>query len=171
MNQKERAYQRHLYNYLKAPIVLPNFIVWGLREMDIMTISGSGYISEYEIKTSRSDYARDFREKTFKHTTMRNFFNGDRSNWGHRIANRFWFVTPPGLARDVRGYAGLIEVDLETGAIEVIQKAPLLHREKATPKQLTKVCNAMMGYYWDAWKKRGNELTDDLPTENTESSS
>ena len=149
MNHSERTIQYHLYLFLNADVILPNTILYGLREMDLMAIMNSGYIYEYEIKTSRSDYSRDFREKRFKHRVMNGLYNGEESDWKRHVANRFWFATPPGLARDVPDYAGLVEVEMQnSNKVQIIKKAPLLHREKITQKQLMKACKRLMYPYW-----------------------
>ena len=94
--------------YERGEILLPNFF-WTHFEADILRIRRSGQVYEYEIKTTRADYFKDF-EKGFggycspitkKHALIK-----------QKEANisRFLFVVPEGLIKhdEVPEYAGLI---------------------------------------------------------------
>lgn len=125
-------------------IVIPNFFV-GRYEMDLFRLTKTGYICEYEIKISRSDYFNDFKKS---HTEYQRFQEGDlfvprrerlkmEVNKHEQIAkgkgrqNRFFFVVPKGLIEidEVPKHAGLIEFD--KGHFSIVKNAPLLHKNKS----------------------------------------
>ena len=45
-------------------VVIPNFY-FGFYEMDVFRLTPSGFITEYEIKTSRADLKNDFKKSRF----------------------------------------------------------------------------------------------------------
>lgn len=100
-------------------ILIPNFYFKGMFEMDVFKLSKSGYVTEYEIKTSRSDFFADFK-KYRKHTLMQE---------GKSVCNRFFYVTPENLIKieDVPKYAGWAVVD-DRGYVHVQKNAPLLNK-------------------------------------------
>lgn len=112
-----------------SDIVLPNYYM-GRYEMDVCKINGSQYVTEYEIKISRSDFFADFKKqhthwrdgKTVKHQQIES---------GEYVANRFYYVVPQGLIKleEVPKYAGLIEY---VGGFLEVKKAPLLHKRRFT---------------------------------------
>jgi len=112
-------------------IVLPNFFM-GHYEADVIKITGSDYVIEYEIKISRSDYFADFK-KGFRNwrnkvTTLKH----DMIKSGDHTSNRFYFVVPKGLidVSECPKHAGLIVHD---GVwLQVVKPAPLLHKRKFT---------------------------------------
>jgi hypothetical protein len=106
-------------------IIIPNFYL-GHYEMDLFRLTPAGLITEYEIKTSRSDYKADFNKELpgceGKHALM----TGKKC-----ICNRFYFVVPKKIIRadEVPDYAGLLYYKGNRG-FEVIKNAPLIHKEK-----------------------------------------
>lgn len=125
-------------------IVIPNFYL-GNFEMDVFRRMKTGYIYEYEIKISRSDFFNDFKkfrkrrkvephqnyssykffdyEKILKHDELRN---------GDGQANRFYFVVPEGLVAldEVPKHAGLIYYKSQWKTFKIVKNAPLLHKKK-----------------------------------------
>ena len=107
-------------------IIIPNFYLnW---EMDIFRMVPTGYIYEYEIKISKSDFKNDFK-KSFgysnKHEKLR--------NW-KLDCNRFYFIVPENLIKidEVPKYCWLIYF-YETPKwwyFKTIKNAPFLHKEK-----------------------------------------
>lgn len=79
-----------------SEIVVPNYYL-GRYECDLLKISSSGYLTEYEIKVSKADFKKDAEKKhkvynqstgfKTKHDIIR---NGER-------CNRFYFVVPENL--------------------------------------------------------------------------
>lgn len=121
-----------LLRYLQigtSDIILPNFYV-GVYEMDVMQLKKSGYIIEYEIKISRSDFFNDFKKNRFgsnKHEYMKS---------GKGYANRFCFVVPENMVsvQEVPDYAGLAYLckNICGGRdyIKMIKPPPIIHKEK-----------------------------------------
>jgi len=104
----------------------------GFAEMDLMSVSKSHLLYEFEIKISKSDFKADF--KKFKHLNMLN-------NITHKIPNYFAFVCPDGVIpiEDVPKYAGLWYY--KDNALKEIIKAPRLHSNKCDIKRIMeKVC-------------------------------
>lgn len=102
-------------------ICLKNFYYKGF-EADFFRLQSNGYIIEYEIKTSRSDFFRDFLKKD-KHEQIQ---SGQR-------CNRFYFVVPTCLVKiaEIPECYGLIYVN-EKGEISQIKRAKLLSKEKVS---------------------------------------
>ena len=111
---------------------MPRFYI-GNYECDVFSTTQSGYTVEYEIKTSKADYYKDFEKsnagrwavrteqasKILKHEQIR---SGERTS-------RFIFVLPVDLIGlvDIPDYAGLLSYpDFET-----IKTGKLLHKRKA----------------------------------------
>ena len=136
----EAALSMHLYEKQHSPITT-RFTGYGLSECDVISISKSDYIYEYEIKISRSDFKADFNKEKHKLMLERKCTKEIMIKENKEMikdtlyltSNYFHFVTPTGLVSidDIPEYAGLIYMD-ENLNFEVIKKAPLLHKEKAS---------------------------------------
>lgn len=100
-------------------IIIPNFY-HGIYEMDVFKLMHSGYVVEYEIKISKSDFKADFK-KGNKHSLME-----DKKC----MCNRFYFVVPEGLINinEVPKYAGLIYFT-KNEFFHIIKTAPLIHKQ------------------------------------------
>ncbi len=128
---------KRLLSYCRSgsyDIVLQNYY-YGTWEMDVMKITSAGYVIEYEVKISRSDFKNDF-NKT-QDNWLKNNSNGYdkiKNNKHQHIlegkrCNRFYFVVPDGLieSKEVPDYAGLIYFN-EVGGFRTIKNAKLLHK-------------------------------------------
>ena len=125
------------------PIFLTSFYGHGIAEADVFAINRNGYIYEFEIKRSRSDFFADFRNKPAKHRDMQSgdaikiydkWVKGKRTEDKYEIIklpNRYFFVCEDGLLTlsDIPKYAGLIHI--RNGQLYEIKNAPLLHKNKA----------------------------------------
>lgn len=125
------------------PIYLKKYDGGGMTEADVFGINRSGYMYEYEIKRSRSDFRADFKNKHYKHLILSSgkcagnydeWKNGKRT--GRQIRrigapNRFYFACEAGLLarEDMPTYAGLVYI--ENGGLREIKSAPFIHKEKA----------------------------------------
>jgi hypothetical protein len=100
-------------------ILIPNFYFNGFYEMDVFKLSKSGYVTEYEIKISRSDFFADFK-KSAKHKGL---------SEGKCQCNRFIFATPENLIEldEVPKYAGWVTVR-DNGSVVVQKTAPMLNK-------------------------------------------
>lgn len=135
----------------------PNKILDRWFECDMVSVTKSNYINEFEIKISKSDFKQDFK-KTEKHACLR----GDKTiilesgykedlSWYGR-PNYFWYVCPENLIplSDIPSYAGLMYA-LDSGHLKKIKKAPLLHREKISEEQKVRI---LRKFYFEYWNKR-----------------
>lgn len=153
--------QNALYAYLTKKghqLIIPN-IYLGHLESDLISVTAAGFIHEYEIKISASDFRADF--KKYKHTLME---NGRDQFW-----NYFWFVTPAGMisTTDVPEYAGHIEIygQLEDfshgqkGNITLIEcKRPKrLHNRKISLHQKAEIARKLEVRYWRMRKRISNQ--------------
>ena len=137
-----------LYQKGHSPITT-HFKNVGFAECDVLSITKSNYICEYEVKISRSDFKADFKKPKHKLITEKKFVN-ETVKWPYYGGNYFYFVVPENLITvdELPDYAGLIYVrnaqfgynDYPSGELkvkdimvyEIIKKAPLLHKAKAS---------------------------------------
>lgn len=98
-------------------IIIPNYF-YGHYEMDLFRLVKSGYITEYEIKISRSDYFADFK-KYKKHERFL-----DKTCY----PNRFYYVVPEDLIKEseVPKYAGLIYY--VENHLYIVKNASIIHK-------------------------------------------
>lgn len=91
-------------------------------EYDVLSLNKGGYITEFEVKISRSDFLADKKKRKFKYY---------ESKVEKLMPNRFYYVCPVYLISpdEIPKYAGLIYY-YENGMLEVVKKAPLIHRLK-----------------------------------------
>lgn len=161
----EAEIQRALnQSFRKSMAVIPNVYLFG-EESDLLRIMKNGWVVEYEIKLSRSDFRADFRRKG-KHKYMAERVVEPASYWyknnhNHRTAqspevakswtipNRFVFVCPEGLltVEDMPEYAGLYYV--KGMQVRKVKSPPLLHREKIGEGSLKRLVSVLSHRLWD----------------------
>jgi hypothetical protein len=131
-----------------SDIILPNFYL-GRYEMDVMKITRTGYLVEYEVKVSRSDFFADFKKQhevfdrwvpkgaTYREARkkmgvlpLKTINKHQETQYGRR-ANRFFFVVPENLISiaECPPHAGLVYY-LPNGRLLLARNAPLLHKGK-----------------------------------------
>ena len=129
-----------------SSIFCTNFQAMGFSECDVLRITPSNIVYEYEIKTSRSDFKADFKKK-YKHNRLSNTINKNNEyiKWsGHpSLPNHFIYVVPKDMVKptEIPEYAGLIYVEGDN--IEIIKKAPKLHNFKANETLIRTVCSLL----------------------------
>ena len=104
--------------------ILPNVMVdWG--EADLISVTAAGYMQEWEIKVSKSDFYADFKKGKHRWLARPGYTPG-----GQCTASCFWYVMPDGLVPDleVPDYAG--HVAMVGGTVVIKRRAPMLHRRK-----------------------------------------
>ena len=119
--------------YYKHPLVAKNIYLYEGWECDLISVTYSDIITEYEIKRSRADYLADFQKKD-KHFSTKNGYG----------ANYFYYACPIGLIKksEVPEYAGLIYCNGKGSYVS--KKAPILHNEKMSYNQLKKLAIKIM---------------------------
>lgn len=175
MNEYDIQDALHIHCF-QQQYCIPNIYLYTW-ESDFISVTKAGYVHEYEIKTSRSDFKADFKFKTMKHEGLREgcrkpqqwekyyldrepedipeFIKSKTTLDGNihvRRPNYFWYVCPKGIISDVPAYAGLIYFD---GYFREIKKAPLLHKDKITPHQEHRIINSFRFKYWNLRKEQG----------------
>lgn len=122
-----------ILSYLnKTPdIILPNYY-WGHYEMDVFRLTQEGYVWEYEVKISVSDYAADFKKGDGeKHK---------RLQAGEHCPNRFVYVMPTDIFQKIQRvpYAGYVtfdeskwDVNYKRNALNFAHTGKLLRKEPA----------------------------------------
>lgn len=113
-------------------------------ESDLIAISNSQLVTEFEIKISKSDFKADFR-KTNKHKSLETNFKSKVKPG--KCSNYFYYVTTPGLLNqvDIPDYAGLIEIDKK---INIVKKAPILHKETVDKIKVNSLYEKVYYKYW-----------------------
>lgn len=138
---------KHFFDKHNCRYGCMNFSGSGFQECDVIAVTKSMIVTEFEVKISRADFKKDF--KKGKHQ----YLSGKLSNDYRNIPNRFFFVCPTGLIKveEVPEHAGLIYVKLFTLTdqdkrhfeIELIKPAPLIHRDKAGPELIFRICQSL----------------------------
>ena len=130
----ESALVMYLYQKSHSPITT-KFTGMGLQECDVISVSKSDYIYEYEIKISKSDFKKDFIKEKHNHIVNEKFTYVRKGEQLFRVCNYFNYVVPKDLisVEEVPLYAGLIYIN-EDFTFEIIKKPRLLHKTKATPE-------------------------------------
>ena len=128
------AFVMYLYEKSHSPIST-RFTGMGLSECDVISVSKSDYIYEYEIKISRSDFKKDFIKEKHNHILNEKFTYARKGEQLFRVCNYFNYVVPRDLISldEVPEYAGLIYIN-EDFTFEIVKKPKLLHKTKATPE-------------------------------------
>ena len=131
-------------------VVIPNFY-FGFYEMDVFKLMPSGFVYEYEIKTSRADFKNDF-----KKSRIVKFSNKEGDNteiWKHEEiekgsykANKFFFVVPDGMVKveEVPENCGLIYYDAKGfQKFKVVKNAKIIHRIKFDESGFKDLCKSL----------------------------
>lgn len=108
-------------------------------EADLVSVTRAGLVHEYEIKLSRADYMRDFRNKKAKHW---NFENG--GVWKYMPAY-FWFVTH-GFEIEPPSYAGWMKVIANRWGkwvLDVKKEAPRMKADKWDDAKVAKIARLL----------------------------
>lgn len=131
----------HLYEKTHSPIST-HFTGMGLAECDVISISKSDYIYEYEVKISRADYKKDFTKEKHTHIINENHTKTTKGSLVYLLPNYFTFVTPRDLVSidEIPDYAGLIYIN-DDNSFEIIKKPKLLHKTKANDAFIRKVAH------------------------------
>lgn len=107
-------------------------LIW---EADILSINKSGYLTEFEVKVSRSDFKADAKKRKWSWFEMK---------IETQLPNYFYYACPVGLIGidEVPKFAGLVYVGPD--GVEVIKKASLLHKQKRDRlKVIDKFCRIL----------------------------
>ena len=138
-------------------VVIPNFY-FGWYEMDVFRLTPSGFVTEYEIKTSRADLKNDFKKSRivkFSNQEGDNteVFKHEEIEKGSYKANKFFFVVPDGLVKpeEIPKNCGLIyfkksvsEIDGQTyKEFKIVQPAKFLNKNKFEESGFKDLCKSL----------------------------
>ena len=141
----------------------------------MVSVTKAGFVHEFEIKISRSDFFADAK-KVEKHCTIRNGWRELNAyektyveqegglpdkHWlrEHLTAdnkyktpfrpNYFWYVCPMGMIQlsELPDHAGLIELH-DRGYLHQVKNAERLHKEKAPPLLYARLLSSFEARYW-----------------------
>jgi hypothetical protein len=166
----QEALLKHLYE-ASHPYCVTNFDKARSFEHDIIAVSRSMLTTEYEVKVSRADFRKDFKKGKLKDGNGKFFGRGKHDLYNealdnytsfgqvstafeqYEIPNRFYYTCPPDLIREeeLPRFAGLIYVSGFTlrdqkkvfHEIKVIKKAPFIHKQKAAPALIFRMCQTL----------------------------
>ena len=130
----EASLVMYLYQKQHSPITT-KFTGMGLEECDVISVSKSDYVYEYEIKISRQDFKRDFIKEKHNFIVNEKFTYVRKGETLWRTTNYFNYVVPQNLVsiEEVPDYAGLIYLK-EDFTFEIIKTPKLLHKTKVDQK-------------------------------------
>lgn len=159
---------------------LPRYTPAGWWEMDLFCLSKAGYVTEYEIKTTRADFKADADKRRYTDAMFRRHLpvtlelaatttKHARLEAGDPAGpKQFFFAVPDGLveAAEVPAWAGLVAVTApkkagRPGRMCLKKPAPVLHRQKAAPavaEHARSVCYYRMHNYLDKCLRLAAEL-------------
>ncbi len=105
-------------------------------EMDVMSISKSGMIYEFEVKISRSDFKAELNKRKWEH------YNDPQPN---TCPNYFSYVCPTGLilAYEITDVSGLYYYR-DSGELIEVKKPKVIHKGKSNLKRIIEKCCRLM---------------------------
>jgi len=154
--------------------ILPRYTPRNWWECDVCEITATGYMREFEIKTSRSDFKVDAQK--MREVGRMIFGQGPRQmETKHDLLARgdprgpscFYFVTPAGLLQEheIPLWAGLIEVRRAPGHSypldQIVKKAPRLHKQKADEGVRRGMLQVTYGRLHHVWWEQYHRFRDD----------
>jgi len=108
-------------------LVCPNVNHLFAGQQDMISVSKTGIVIEYEVKISRADFKRDARKgKKFRIDNVH--------LWPGRVPNQIYYVVPAGLIQvpEIPNWAGLmwVEMSLDPSVQFLVlkKKAPMIHK-------------------------------------------
>jgi len=160
----EPRIQAAIHNYrhfIQAnPVMIPNvfYFYW---ESDILMVTRSRCVHEYEIKLTMSDFRADFK-KSYRHLCMK-----ERTA---KYPAHLWYVCPPNVipVDEVPEYAGLAYVRPYRGiyaldfpyTLNIIKKAPRLRGDKrVTDDELFSLLSKQS---WRHWSQQSRAVANQL---------
>jgi hypothetical protein len=169
----EKKILNRLYNYLSHKshkFIMPNIFLF-FWEADMVSITKAGFLNEFEVKTSRSDFKADSK-KTKKHEVLLEgcYTPSYRENlyierkyptkWqlteSKRIIsgrpNNFYYCCPEDLIKpdEIHDNYGLIYIVQQNGHLfpHEIKRPKKLHKKKCPPELKAKIGESARFRYW-----------------------
>jgi len=125
-------------------ILIPNYYL-GDYEMDVLRVTKSDILYEYEIKVSKSDFKADFNKSSTRTVFLDDYFNLMKNKQEYKTivtthkhteilegkrANKFFFVMPENLVplEVIPKHLGVIYY--KDGNFTIVRSAKMLHKKK-----------------------------------------
>lgn len=160
MKWTESKIQKIMFHWLTQrnhSLITPNKML-SYGEADLVSVSSSNLLWEFEVKCSLSDYRADKNKKN-KHDSYHRIMQKNISR-NKGVPNKFFYVVPDDLAKElvVPQHAGLIVLRTPTSSYgyhepEVLLKAPQLHSAKVTPVIIRKLCQSLSSKLFNTYWK------------------
>lgn len=145
--------------HASSDVMLPRYTPFNWWECDMWRLTKNGYVDEYEIKTSVSDFKADAK----KTADRRERFDRETKQWitvsarnKHNLLattiegpNRFWFVIDERIHNlvEIPDYAGLIVARKHGHYLHVEKAAPVRHRIKWSGDRM----DVLKTFYYRFW--------------------
>ena len=157
-NVMQGVLMRYALDEKRHELAIPNMTTLYNWESDLLSVTRSDLVHEYEIKLSLSDYRRDF-DKKWKHISL--------NHTAYRRPNYFWYVTYQ-VEIDPPDYAGWMIVEDHGLRVVVKRDAPRLHTDKIRPGDKENIGrllayrlkNVYRSFYIEDWYNRENHAPD-----------
>lgn len=154
MTYTEAELQHELFRWCQKhqhQLITPNTYALNW-ESDLVSVTGAGYLHEYEIKISRGDYKRDAKKARTRLLTRATAEGQSRPNY-------FWYVMPAELVapEELPSYAGLIEIGSDRRA-RIHRAAPRLHSSKLAMSVREALERSLMYRFWEMREQRTENI-------------
>jgi len=115
----------------KGNLVAENLTYFFTGELDVASVNKSGYVSEFEVKVSRSDFKADAKKRKWQYYE---YCLQHPLTTRARVSNYFTYVCPASdkpiiTENELAPYMGLIYVE-DDGILTIIRKPKLIHKYK-----------------------------------------
>ena len=145
MNERDMQFELYRYRQYRdtLPMMLCNIYFFRWWESDVLYVTRSRYVWEYEIKLSHSDFLHDSK-KAKKHLSMSN---------GNGPARFYYFCPRDVISVDeVPDHAGLLwlipEEQWVWKRVAVMKEAPQRKTNKLSPDDLQSLMSKSINRYW-----------------------
>jgi uncharacterized protein RhaS with RHS repeats len=159
-------YIRMVFKDKNSTKIFPNIFIDRF-ECDLLELTKSGYLYEYEVKISKSDFKADANKKTYKTTKYNEIKSGNRVNY-------FYYIVPENLIQisDLPEFAGLVYAkkisvryysddrgyyNEDRIRFETIKNAPKLSVNKISEKRASKLLDSIY-YRFHSYRIKLKEL-------------
>lgn len=157
MTESEIIYKLHAKMFSNSIFMIPNTYFFGNFESDLVRMTKSNYLIEYEVKRTTSDLRADLKKR--KHVRYENYFRRRHYVDSKNAPKEFYFaVTKKVNWQSVKlpEYAGIIEVTINY--VWIRKKARPLHKEKYDDERnylhvRNRLYSALWNKCWMALKK------------------
>lgn len=143
---------------------MPNYSPANWWECDLLAITKSDFMVEFEIKLSKSDFKRDvLKNKTeYDRVLRKDVVTENKHNLLHEKSSkgpsRFYYVVPEGMFQldEIPEFAGLLEIRKDKRALFLNEKktAPRLNSEKVDPKIFRLIDQTCYYRFWNCRNKK-----------------